>query len=343
MACDPRADVRLGIHRDALTSVVPLRIYEVAPAWKLMALTGTTGYRPDVNATFGIPGNHGWSTTFSSPTGSFRFCAWAINVGPGTNTMLGCSSVVVPHPSAPTGHLDSVTVSHSTVTITGWSLDPDDLVDPEPVHIWEPGYVQVGIHVGPTRFSQLWAYTATRIHRGDVNVLLHTSGNHGWSITFAISPGPHTLCAWGINVGFPASNTQLGCRSVATQREELAWGYNGCGKLGDGTQVAYRDRPAWAYGIPKVKQVAGDAYQSSILLSSDGTVWGTGCGEWGQLGPAGLGTAPFRIPNLSGITQMAASVRTPPPRDRISSRRGGSLRDCVASTALACQLGQPRS
>ena len=42
----------------------------------------TGGSRPDVDAAFGIKGNHGFNIEIDSPPGANRFDVYAINVGP---------------------------------------------------------------------------------------------------------------------------------------------------------------------------------------------------------------------------------------------------------------------
>ena len=69
-----------------------------------------TGYRPDVNAVYPGDGNyHGFDTEVSSSKrGTQQVCVYAINQGPGQNSLLGCRSVflyvdpyLLPSPFAP--------------------------------------------------------------------------------------------------------------------------------------------------------------------------------------------------------------------------------------------------
>ena len=49
----------------------------------------------------GDVGSHGYAGTFSAPPGGRNVCTYAINVGPGSNTQLGCRTVWVPDPASP--------------------------------------------------------------------------------------------------------------------------------------------------------------------------------------------------------------------------------------------------
>jgi len=58
----------------------------------------TTVDRPDVNQSYGITGTHGFSATLTLPSGASTICAYGVNVGAGSNSLLGCQTVT---PSAP--------------------------------------------------------------------------------------------------------------------------------------------------------------------------------------------------------------------------------------------------
>jgi hypothetical protein len=51
--------------------------------------------RGDVNQAYQITGTHGFSATVSLPTGDSTICAYGVNVGPGSNSLLGCRTVTV--------------------------------------------------------------------------------------------------------------------------------------------------------------------------------------------------------------------------------------------------------
>jgi hypothetical protein len=58
--------------------------------------------------------------------------------------------------------------------------------------------------------SLTWA----NLSRPDVGAAFSTAGpKHGYNLTMATAPGPHTVCLYAINTG-PGTSTELGCRAV---------------------------------------------------------------------------------------------------------------------------------
>jgi alpha-tubulin suppressor-like RCC1 family protein len=86
----------------------------------------------------------------------------------------------------------------------------------------------------------------------------------------------------------------------------VAWGWNGYGQLGDGTQTT-PPGPVRVTGLPEelgVKQLAAGYYHSVSLLD-DGSVWAWGDNRWGQLGINS--TQPSRTPiQVFGLTNVKA-------------------------------------
>ena len=78
-AFDPDTTASIGVH------------FFVDGGWT--SATTATGARPDVNAVYGIGGNHGYSATFPLAAGLHRVCAYAIDTGGGTNPEIGCRMV----------------------------------------------------------------------------------------------------------------------------------------------------------------------------------------------------------------------------------------------------------
>lgn len=89
------------------------------------------------------------------------------------------------------------------------------------------------------------------------------------------------------------------------------WGDNGSGELGDGT-LNSRSTPEQVSGIsvPNVRQICAGA-NFSLVLGSDGSVWGWGGDSASQLGNAATfaWTRPVETIGMgSGITQLAAGA-----------------------------------
>lgn len=155
--------------------------------------------RPDVAAAFpGYGPNHGFSFTVPASPGAHTVCAYGINsVGTGSNVALACQSVFLASGS-PVGVLDGVSVAPGTISASGWVFDPDTAAS-IPVHIYSD---LNGI-----------AFTADK-SRPDVGAIYAVTANHGYSETFAATPGVHNVCAYGINTVAPGANIRLGCRFI---------------------------------------------------------------------------------------------------------------------------------
>lgn len=156
--------------------------------------------RTDIAAVYpAYGGNHGFSMTVTAPPGVHNVCVYAIETaGTGSNSLRGCRIVAVPTGS-PAGAVDSVTAGPGTISAAGWVLDPDTAAS-TPVHI----YVD----------SQLNEFVADS-PRADIAALYPGYGpNHGFSVSFAASPGKHTVCVYGIEIAGTGANSSKGCRAV---------------------------------------------------------------------------------------------------------------------------------
>ncbi|WP_199423594.1 hypothetical protein [Actinotalea solisilvae] len=155
--------------------------------------------RPDVGAVFGLGDAHGWSWSFPVRPGARSYCVYGISVGYGDNTVLGCGTVVVPD-QVPIGGVTSVTTSLGSVTITGWSIDPDT-TEPNDVHLYIDG---VGVSL------------RADLSRPDIAAAYGKGDRHGFSYTTTLGAGTHSMCVYGINTA-PADNTVLDCRSFVVR------------------------------------------------------------------------------------------------------------------------------
>ncbi|MCC2334762.1 trypsin-like serine protease [Cellulomonas wangsupingiae] len=153
--------------------------------------------RPDVAASHGTTPTRGYSHTRALAPGEHTACVYAINIGPGDNTVLGCRTFSV-DTRPPVGAVDGVSVRNGQVSISGWAWDPDTSA-PTDVHIYIDG---VGVAV---RADQ---------NRPDVAAAFGTAPTRGYSHTRAVSPGSHTACIYAINIG-RGDNTVLGCRTFS--------------------------------------------------------------------------------------------------------------------------------
>lgn len=157
--------------------------------------------RTDVAAAYpGLGTQHGFNATVPvTQSGPQQVCVYAINVGSGGNTVLGCQTLTL-YGGSPFGSMEAATQNaDGTATVAGWAIDPD-VTTPITVHLYVDG---VGV-----------AYTADKV-RADIAALYPDYGGaHGYQLNTAVlSPGPHTICVYGINTGAGA-NVSFGCQDV---------------------------------------------------------------------------------------------------------------------------------
>jgi hypothetical protein len=136
---------------------------------------------------------HGFVGTLTLSEGTHSVCTYAINVGAGSsNTQLGCATVKV-SAHDPSGALDTATAAGTTVTMTGWAVDPDVPAQALQVHVYADGAPQLAVLADQPNT---------------------TVDGHGYTASVTLSPGAHSVCTYAINVGAGTSNTHLGCRQV---------------------------------------------------------------------------------------------------------------------------------
>ena len=160
---------------------------------------GAVTPRPDLASTipsvYGI--NHGFGVEVPVASGSHQVCVYAINVGYGQNTPLGCFTGTVS--GDPTGALENVQPADGGFAVYGYALDPDT-TSSILVHAYLDGVMVGGFGAG---FS-----------RDDIGAKYPGYGSaHAYGFTIPAAPGPHTLCTYAINVG-SGGNVQLGCVNV---------------------------------------------------------------------------------------------------------------------------------
>ncbi|PZA23173.1 reprolysin-like metallopeptidase, partial [Modestobacter versicolor] len=198
-ASGPALTVRgWAVDPDDLTAPVAVHVYVDGRGTAATA----DGDRPDVAAV--LPGAgpaHGFSATVQVSPGPHVVCTYAIDRDLGSrNAPLGCRSIST-QVALPLGSADQVTARGTTVSVTGWALDPDTPTTPSTVHLYVDG-------VGAAVTSEL--------SRPDVAAAFPGVGDaHGFAFSTQVGAGTHTVCSYAID-DLPARNTPLGCRTVTT-------------------------------------------------------------------------------------------------------------------------------
>lgn len=157
--------------------------------------------RADVGAAYPQFGaNHGFEFSFGVGQGTFEACVFGINVGAGSNRLIGCKTLSTPS-GPPVGNVESATLVGRTATVSGWTIDPDT-----------PASIEVHAYV-----NGAWggSYRAD-VARADVGRAYPGYGNaHGFKIPIPVPVGTSDICLFGINQG-AGQNQSIGCRTVST-------------------------------------------------------------------------------------------------------------------------------
>lgn len=163
--------------------------------------------RADVGAAYpGYGSAHGFSRTFLADARvlgrDVNVCAYAIDVGGTTNTLLGCRAVRLPTGS-PIGRIERLERTASGLAVSGWAIDPDTK-RPIPVHVYV-GAAGSAIDANGARPDVRAAFRAYGLDYGDP---------HGYSAVVPIPSGPTQVCVYGIESAGTGSNALLGCRTL---------------------------------------------------------------------------------------------------------------------------------
>ncbi|MCD9623881.1 hypothetical protein [Rhabdothermincola salaria] len=153
--------------------------------------------RSDIAAAHpGMGPNHGFDVVLPGSQGGQRqVCAVAVNIGPGSDGIIGCRTVVSRNPF---GVIDNVTVGTGKVTVEGWAIDPDT-TNPIDVHVYVAGK---GVAVRADR------------RRADLDVAFGMGADHGFRVTIDVPQGRHRVDVYAINVGGGSGNVLLGSRTI---------------------------------------------------------------------------------------------------------------------------------
>lgn len=161
---------------------------------------GATQPRPDVQAAHQWGVNRGFNVVVPAPmSGTNTVCVYALNVGSGSNTELGCRQVTM-LPGDPIGNLDNVVQQPGGLGVWGWALDPDASGSS-----WVHAYLD-GRFVG--------AYYADASRNDVAEAYAGFGDKRGYSFNLTASTGTHRLCIYAINVNGGSKNTELGCREA---------------------------------------------------------------------------------------------------------------------------------
>ncbi|MBI4733792.1 MAG: RCC1 repeat-containing protein, partial [Rubrobacteridae bacterium] len=100
----------------------------------------------------------------------------------------------------------------------------------------------------------------------------------------------------------------------------MAWGYNNCGQLGDGT-TTNRTSPVQITELTDIVAISGGV-EHTLALKTDCTVWAWGRNDQGQLGDGTTTNRmiPIQVPGLTGAIEISAGMS-----DSIALRLDGTV------------------
>jgi hypothetical protein len=172
---------------------------------KFLTRTVASTSRPDLAAKYPGAGTaHGFSLLLTPSAGSHQICLWAINVGPGSNVLFGCRTVIVQN--NPIGRVESAVQLPTGVQVTGWALDLNS-TSPVTVNLTVDGHPASSVSAADARPDLAAAYPNVGV-------------NHGFSPTLAVPAGNHRICASATNLG-PGANSNLNCIGVTVRNNPL--------------------------------------------------------------------------------------------------------------------------
>lgn len=179
--------------------------------------------------------------------GQIRFVAWLLM----TTVLLTVLVGSTPPASAtsagtPFGSIDWLAPGGDGLDVSGWVIDPDT-----------SRFTDVHVYAGTT----LVGFANADADRPDVGRAFPGSGSgHGFSLHYALSPGVHDICVYGINIG-QGDHSLLGCRRIAVA---APWGsIDGVSRGPDGFRVkGWAADPDTTEPIDVIVELAGSGRYS---------------------------------------------------------------------------------
>ncbi|MDQ2837827.1 MAG: fibronectin type III domain-containing protein [Actinomycetota bacterium] len=161
--------------------------------------------RSDLAAKYPKSGTaHGYSILLPAVSGSHSLCVWALNIGPGANTNLGCPTVVVQN--NPIGTMNFAQQIPTGLQVSGWALDLNSTSS-----------VTVNFSVDGKRTASMVAAA----NRSDIAARYPSVGAmHGYVALLNVPAGSHSVCVDAVNLG-PGVNSQLKCLTVTVQNNPI--------------------------------------------------------------------------------------------------------------------------
>lgn len=193
---------------DAGTSNVS--VAAVVDGTKVVARTVTSVAMPSVARKHDLGPTPGYVLTVPVPQkGKHTVCVVARNVGPGLSKVLHCVLTPLGRRATstatddPTGAIEHSWATASSLNLSGWAQDPDDLLRRSVVTLYVDGSVVATDTTAP--------YADPRP--------AGVSARSAFAFHVPASTGSHLGCLWITNVGL-GQNTFLGCQALDTRKQQ---------------------------------------------------------------------------------------------------------------------------
>lgn len=204
-----------------------------------------TTTRADLAAQYpAVGGGHGYSLIVATGPGRHTVCAYAINLGLGTNSLLRCFTATLR--DLPLGNVEAARQQPGGVSISGWAMDAFT-ASASTVRMYVDGRYTLAVLASAARPDLLAGYP-------------NMGAGHGFSVLVPVPAGKHTVCGYVIN---PRHGTNLALRcSTFTRAVNPIGASSGIARVGITNTVAVS---GWALDADSTGTV-------SVQITSDGKV-----------------------------------------------------------------------
>lgn len=156
--------------------------------------------------------------------------------------------------------------------------------------------------------SKICATSAAHAIKSDGTFWIFGGDSYGWIAGSSFPQRSTPLLITDMTNVISSSSFADGSVAIQSDGTVWTWGSNGNGILGDPSVIGIRATPGLVPGISNAKEVvSSDSH--ALVLKSDGTVWGWGANNTGQLGINTISReySPVQVLGLSGVKMVSAN------------------------------------
>lgn len=203
-----------------------------------------SGTRNDIARVYPANGAaHGYSLSIPAAAGTHTVCVYGINAGAvGTNALIGSCGTVTVQTTAGFGSVDVMrgvlTPQGPAISVSGWAIDGGSA-----------GSTSVDVYIDG-RGKRL----AADQPRADVGRVYPAYGSaHGFSQTYQVSAGTHSVCAYAISAS--GQNTTMRCETITITNAAPSGSLDDAAEVPGGVSVR-----GWAIDPDTASPISVDVY-----------------------------------------------------------------------------------